>query len=67
MDVFTNEVELPAVELNDIISIFNSGAYGFSASLLYFLSAPMPAEVIVQNGEHFLARRRGKKEDFWFS
>jgi len=66
MDVFTNEVELPEVELNDIISIFNSGAYGFSASLLYFLSAPMPAEVIVQNGEHFLARRRGKKEDFWF-
>ncbi len=64
MDVFTNEVELPHVELNDIISIFNSGAYGFSASLLYFLSAPMPAEVIVQNGQHFIARRRGKKEDF---
>jgi len=64
MDVFTNEVELPQVELNDIISIFNSGAYGFSASLLYFLSAAMPAEVVVQNGKHFLARRRGKKEDF---
>ncbi len=63
MDVFTNEVELPHVEINDIISIFNSGAYGFSASLLYFLSAPMPAEVIVQNGKHFVARRRGRKED----
>jgi diaminopimelate decarboxylase len=64
MDVFSNEVELPHVEVNDIISIFNSGAYGFSASLLYFLSAPMPAEVIVQNGKHFVARKRGKKEDF---
>ena len=64
MDVFSNEVELPHVEINDIIGIFNSGAYGFSASLLYFLSAPMPAEVIVQNGQHFVARHRGKKEDF---
>jgi len=64
MDVFTTEVDLPEAEINDIISIFNSGAYGFSASLLYFLSAPMPAEVIVQNGQHFVARRRGTKEDF---
>lgn len=67
MDVFSTEADLPHVEINDIISIFNSGAYGFSASLLYFLSAPMPAEVIVQNGKHFLARRRGKKEDFLFN
>ena len=64
MDVFTNEVELPYMEINDIISIFNSGAYGFSASMLYFLSAPLPAEVVVQNGKHFVARRRGRKEDF---
>ena len=64
MDVFANEVELPNIEVNDIISIFNSGAYGFSASLLHFLSAPLPAEVAVQNGKHFLVRRRGKKEDF---
>ncbi len=64
MDVFTNEIELPHVEVNDIISIFNSGAYGFSASMLYFLSAPMPAEVIVQNGKCFVARQRGRKEDF---
>lgn len=63
MDVFTNEVELPPVEINDIISIFNSGAYGFSASMLYFLSAPMPAEIIVENGKSFIARQRGKKED----
>ncbi|MCK5719629.1 MAG: diaminopimelate decarboxylase [Thiomargarita sp.] len=64
MDVFSNEVQLPEVEAGDIIGIFNSGAYGFSASLLYFLSAPMPAEVIIHNGKHFLARSRGKKEDF---
>jgi diaminopimelate decarboxylase len=64
MDVFTNEVKLPPVEMNDIICIGNSGAYGFSASMLYFLSAPMPAEVIVENGKSFIARQRGKKEDF---
>jgi len=64
MDVFTNEVELPQVEINDLICIGNSGAYGFSASMLHFLSAPMPAEVIVENGQSFIARQRGKKEDF---
>lgn len=65
MDVFTTEVELPYIEPNDIICIFNAGAYGFSASLLYFLSAPMPAEVIIDNdGQDILVRRRGRKEDF---
>jgi diaminopimelate decarboxylase len=67
MDVFTNEVELPQVEINDIICIGNSGAYGFSASMLYFLSEPMPAEVIIKNGKSFIARQRGKKEDFWLN
>ena len=65
MDVFTTEVELPHIEPNDIICIFNAGAYGFSASLLYFLSAPMPAEVIIDHdGQDILIRRRGRKEDF---
>lgn len=64
MDMFTTEVDLPDIEVNDIVGIFNSGAYGFSASLLYFLSVPMPAEVVVQDGKHFLVRRRGTKEDF---
>jgi diaminopimelate decarboxylase len=65
MDAFTTEVELPNIEVNDIICIFNAGAYGFSASLLYFLSAPMPAEVIIDNnGQDILVRRRGRKEDF---
>ncbi len=64
MDVFTTEVKLPNIALNDIISIFNSGAYGFSASMLYFLSGTMPAEIIVQNGKSFIARQRGRKEDF---
>ena len=67
MDVFTNEVELPQVEINDIICLGNSGAYGFSASMLYFLSVPMPAEVIIKNGKSFIARHRGKKEDFWLN
>lgn len=65
MDAFTTEVELPHIEVNDIICIFNAGAYGFSASLLYFLSAPMPAEVMIDNnGQDILIRRRGRKEDF---
>ena len=64
LDIFTTEVALPPVALNDIISIFNSGAYGFSASMLYFLSAPMPAEIMIQKGQSIVIRRRGRKEDF---
>ncbi|MCP4700546.1 MAG: diaminopimelate decarboxylase [Gammaproteobacteria bacterium] len=64
IDAFTSETNLPHIELNDIIGIGNSGAYGFSASLLHFLSIPAPAEIVVQSGKHFLGRRRGKKEDF---
>lgn len=64
MDIFSREVDLPKVEIGDIIGIFNSGAYGFSASMLYFLSHPLPAEIVIRNGRPFIARERGKVEDF---
>ncbi|EDN72261.1 hypothetical protein BGS_0150 [Beggiatoa sp. SS] len=64
MQVSTTKGELPEANINDIISIYYSCADGFSANLFYFLTAPMPAEDIVQNGQHFVARRRGTKEDF---
>ncbi len=64
VDMFSKKILIPAPEIGDVVAIFNSGAYGFSASMLYFLSHPLPAELIVKNGHPFLARNRGKKEDF---
>jgi len=63
IDMFSKKILMPKPEIDDVVAIFNSGAYGFSASLLYFLSHPLPAEIIVKNGESFLARSHGKKED----
>lgn len=64
IDMFSKKILMPKPEIDDVIAIFNSGAYGFSASMLYFLSHPLPAEVIIKNGKTFLARSHGKKEDF---
>ncbi len=64
IDMFSKKMLIPKPKIDDVVAIFNSGAYGFSASMLYFLSHPLPAEVIIKNGEFFLARSHGKKEDF---
>ncbi len=63
MDMFSKEVVAPTIEPGDIVGIFNSGAYGFSASMLYFLSYPLPAEIVVENGKSFIARKRGTIDD----
>ena len=43
--------------------MFYSGAYGYSASNLGFLSHPSPAEVLLLDGETRLLRAGGKPED----
>jgi diaminopimelate decarboxylase len=42
-------VDIPQVEEGDLIAVLNSGAYGFSASPLRFLSHEPPKELIVQS------------------
>jgi diaminopimelate decarboxylase len=42
---FLGEVALPRPEIGDRIAIFDSGAYGYSASPLGFLSHPTPLEL----------------------
>jgi diaminopimelate decarboxylase len=63
LDVLGRGVELPNTEEGDLIGIFQSGAYARSASPLGFLSHPAPAEVLVEDAEHFLIRRRGDMAD----
>jgi diaminopimelate decarboxylase len=47
LDLLGNKVELPAVEVDDLIVIYQSGAYGFTASPKEFLSHPAPVELLV--------------------
>ncbi len=56
-DHFAERRELPEIREGDILSIENGGAYCYSMGGHYNLR-PMPAEVLVQNGQAKLARRR---------
>lgn len=47
LDTFGANVELPRAEEGDYLVVLNSGAYGFSASPLGFLSHELPEEVVL--------------------
>ena len=63
LDSFGNNVPLAEPETGDLIGVFYSGAYGFSASNLGFLSHPSPAEILLWQGESHLLRPAGQPED----
>lgn len=46
LDIFARDIRLPVCEAGDHLYITCSGAYGYSASPLLFLSHPIPGEVI---------------------
>jgi diaminopimelate decarboxylase len=64
LDVLARTANLPPIEVSDLIGIFQSGAYGRSASPLGFLSHPSPPEVWVEGTSHRLIRRRGEPADY---
>ena len=47
LDRLGDKVPLPAVEVGDLIVIFQSGAYGLTASPTAFLSHPTPREILL--------------------
>ena len=57
IDCIGKEVMLPRVEKGDIIGVFNAGAYGYTMSLMNFMSLGWPAEVMVEKGRVDLIRR----------
>ncbi len=59
LDTLGRGVGLPETRAGDIVCILQSGAYGLSASPIGFLSHPMPAEVLVGDGEPRVVRKRG--------
>jgi hypothetical protein len=65
IDITSEQIQVPEdIAIDDLIGIFNAGAYGFSMSPQLFLSHPSPVEVLVLDGEIIEARRRGTYEDF---
>jgi diaminopimelate decarboxylase len=47
LDLLADRMELSCAEEGDLVVVFQSGAYGFSASPHGFLGHPLPAEVLV--------------------
>jgi diaminopimelate decarboxylase len=63
LDTLARDASLAPAEVGDLVGIFQSGAYGLSASPLGFLSHPTPAEVLVADGVGTLIRPRLRWED----
>jgi diaminopimelate decarboxylase len=47
LDILGENVELGATDVGDLIVVLQSGAYGYTASPLGFLSHPLPAQILV--------------------
>ena len=52
LDTMGRSVKVPRVEIGDLIGIFQSGAYAYSASPIGFLSRPAPAEIWIEGPKH---------------
>ena len=63
LDTLARDAQFPIGEVGDLVGIFQSGAYARSASPLGFLSHPTPAEVLIDNADSYLIRRRGTYRD----
>jgi diaminopimelate decarboxylase len=64
LDTLARDIELPAASVGDLIGIFQSGAYGLTASPVNFLSHPLPAEVWIKNREPSLIGPPGAAGNF---
>jgi diaminopimelate decarboxylase len=58
LDVLAAGVVLPPPEPGDLVAILDVGAYGYTESMPWFLSHPVPAEVVVRAGRSALVRPR---------
>jgi diaminopimelate decarboxylase len=47
LDILANNMDLPEAEIGDLVVVFQSGAYGYTASPLNFLSHPEPKQVFI--------------------
>lgn len=47
LDLLADNASLPAAQAGDLIAVYQSGAYGYSASPRDFLSHPAPAEILL--------------------
>ncbi|WP_342078282.1 type III PLP-dependent enzyme [Yoonia sp. SS1-5] len=49
IDRLANGVALPPLDVGDVVAVHSSGAYGPTASPVYFISHPAPCEILVES------------------
>jgi diaminopimelate decarboxylase len=62
LDVLATDVSLPAVQRGDLLAILDTGAYGYSESMPFFLSHPIPAEIVIDRGAVRVSKERIEPE-----
>ena len=63
-DFLGKDCELPSVQRGDLLTVFTTGAYGFTLASNYN-ARPRPAEVIIDHDQIILTRPRQKLEEIW--
>lgn len=58
LDYLASGVHGPRPLPGDLLAVLDAGAYGFSESMPYFLSHPIPAEIVVDRGAVTVSRER---------
>jgi diaminopimelate decarboxylase len=58
LDVLAAGVVLTPPDRGDLVAILDVGAYGYTESMPWFLSHPVPAEVVIKGGRSALIRPR---------
>lgn len=58
IDILASGVTAPEPAPGDVYAVLDAGAYGYSELMPLFLSHPVPAEVLVQDGRVELSRAR---------
>ena len=58
LDVLATGAAMAPPSVGDLMAVLDVGAYGFTESMPYFLSHPIPAEVVARDGRAELIRPR---------
>ena len=64
LDIFAANAALAAPEPGDLVAVLDTGAYGFTESMPFFLSHPIPAEVAVRGGRAVVIRPRQEPSEW---
>ena len=64
LDVFSRHAIMATPEVGDLLAVLDVGAYGFTESMPLFLSHPVPAEVVVRDGQMALIRPRQEPREW---